>query len=62
MEGLGWPSFFLLGLITGWNAGQPMKRGHGLLTSLLVDRSLDTLLCRILVIAAGGLVGALKRG
>ncbi len=36
MEGIGWISFLIIGLIAGWIAEQVMSRSHGLLTNLLV--------------------------
>lgn len=36
MEGIGWFSFLIIGLIAGWIAEKVMKRNHGLLTNLIV--------------------------
>ena len=36
MEGIGWFSFLIIGLIAGWVAEKIMSRSHGLLTNLIV--------------------------
>ena len=36
MEGIGWFSFLIIGLLAGWIAEKVMKRSHGLLTNLIV--------------------------
>jgi len=36
MEGIGWFSFLLVGLIAGWIAERVMSRSHGLFTNLVV--------------------------
>lgn len=36
MEGIGWLSFLIIGLLAGWIAEKVMKRDHGLLTNLVV--------------------------
>ena len=36
MEGIGWISFLIIGLLAGWIAEKVMKRSHGLLTNLIV--------------------------
>ena len=36
MEGLGWLSFLIIGLIAGWIAEKIMHRNQGLLTNLIV--------------------------
>lgn len=36
MEGVGWLSFLVIGLIAGWIAEKVMSRSHGLLTNLVV--------------------------
>lgn len=36
MEGIGWISFLIIGLIAGWIAEKVMKRDHGLITNLIV--------------------------
>jgi uncharacterized membrane protein YeaQ/YmgE (transglycosylase-associated protein family) len=36
MEGIGWFSFLIIGLIAGWIAEKVMHRDQGLLTNLIV--------------------------
>jgi uncharacterized membrane protein YeaQ/YmgE (transglycosylase-associated protein family) len=36
MEGIGWLSFLIIGLIAGWIAEKIMHRNQGLLTNLIV--------------------------
>jgi uncharacterized membrane protein YeaQ/YmgE (transglycosylase-associated protein family) len=62
MEGLGWLSFLIVGLIAGWIAEQVMKRDHGLLVNLLVGvvgAYLGAFLFSLIGIEAGGFIGAL---
>lgn len=36
MEGIGWFSFLIIGLIAGWIAEKVMSRSHGLLMNLVI--------------------------
>ena len=62
MEGIGWLSFLIIGLIAGWIAEKVMKRSHGLLTNLIVGvigAYLGAFLFSLLGLDAGGWIGAL---
>ena len=62
MEGFGWLSFLLIGLIAGWIAEQVMGRSQGLLTNLIVGvigAYLGAFLFSLLGLGASGFIGAL---
>ena len=62
MEGVGWLSFQVIGLIAGWLAEKILKRDHGLLTNLIVGivgAYLGAFLFSAVGLAAGGFIGAL---
>jgi uncharacterized membrane protein YeaQ/YmgE (transglycosylase-associated protein family) len=63
MEGIGWLSFLIIGLIAGWIAEKVMSRSHGLLTNLVVGvvgAYLGAFLFSILGLGAtGSFLGAL---
>ncbi|SDX15182.1 Uncharacterized membrane protein YeaQ/YmgE, transglycosylase-associated protein family [Albimonas donghaensis] len=62
MEGVGWLSFLVIGLIAGWLAEKILKRDHGLLTNLIVGivgAYLGAFLFSAVGLAAGGFIGAL---
>lgn len=62
MEGIGWLSFLIVGLVAGWIAEQVMSRSHGLLTNLVVGvigAYLGAFVFSLLGIQAGGFFGAL---
>lgn len=63
MEGIGWISFLIIGLIAGWIAEQVMSRSHGLLTNLIVGvigAYLGGFLFSLLgLTTTGGFIGAL---
>lgn len=62
MEGLGWLSFLIVGLIAGWIAEQVMKREHGLFVNLIVGvvgAYLGAFLFSLVGIDSGGFIGAL---
>lgn len=62
MEGIGWISFLIIGLIAGWIAEKVMKRSHGLLTNLIVGvvgAYLGAILFSLIGLEAGGFIGAL---
>ncbi|TPE53614.1 GlsB/YeaQ/YmgE family stress response membrane protein [Amaricoccus solimangrovi] len=62
MQGFGWLSFLLIGLIAGWIAEQVMNRSHGLLTNLIVGvigAYLGAFLFSLLGLGASGFIGAL---
>lgn len=62
MQGFGWLSFLLIGLIAGWIAEQVMNRSHGLLTNLIVGvigAYLGAFLFNLLGLGASGFIGAI---
>ncbi len=62
MQGFGWLSFLLIGLIAGWIAEQVMNRSHGLLTNLIVGvigAYLGAFLFSLLGLGASGFIGAI---
>ena len=62
MEGLGWFSFLIVGLLAGWIAEKIMSRDQGLLTNLIVGvvgAYLGAFLFSLLGINAGGFIGSL---
>jgi uncharacterized membrane protein YeaQ/YmgE (transglycosylase-associated protein family) len=62
MEGIGWLSFLIIGLIAGWIAEKVMKRDHGLITNLavgVVGAYLGAFLFNLFGLEAGGFIGAL---
>ncbi len=62
MEGVGWLSFLLIGLIAGWIAEKVMSRSHGLLTNLIVGvigAYLGAFLFSLLGLGASGFIGSL---
>jgi uncharacterized membrane protein YeaQ/YmgE (transglycosylase-associated protein family) len=62
MEGIGWISFLIIGLIAGFIAEKVMARSHGLLTNLVVGvigAYLGAILFNIIGIGASGFIGAL---
>jgi uncharacterized membrane protein YeaQ/YmgE (transglycosylase-associated protein family) len=62
MEGIGWLSFLIIGLIAGWIAEKVMKRNHGLITNLavgVVGAYLGAFLFSMLGLESGGFIGAL---
>ncbi|MFQ8431503.1 GlsB/YeaQ/YmgE family stress response membrane protein [Amaricoccus sp. W119] len=61
MEGFGWISFLIIGLIAGWIAEKVMKRSDGLLTNLIVGvigAYLGAFLFSLLGLGASGFIGA----
>jgi uncharacterized membrane protein YeaQ/YmgE (transglycosylase-associated protein family) len=63
MEGIGWLSFLIIGLLAGWIAEKVMKRSHGLVTNLIVGvigAYLGAFLFSLVGLqTAGGFIGAL---
>jgi uncharacterized membrane protein YeaQ/YmgE (transglycosylase-associated protein family) len=63
MEGIGWFSFLIIGLIAGWIAEKVMSRSHGLLTNLIVGvigAYLGAFLFSLVGLSStGGFIGAL---
>jgi uncharacterized membrane protein YeaQ/YmgE (transglycosylase-associated protein family) len=62
MEGIGWLSFLIIGLLAGWIAEKVMSRDHGLFMNLVVGvigAYLGAFLFSLLGIGAGGFIGAL---
>lgn len=62
MEGIGWISFLIIGLIAGWIAEKVMSRSHGLLTNLgvgVIGAYLGGFLFSLLGLSSGGFIGAL---
>ena len=62
MEGLGWFSFLIVGLLAGWIAEKIMHRDQGLITNLIVGvvgAYLGAFLFSLLGINAGGFIGSL---
>ncbi len=65
MEGIGWISLLIIGLIAGWVAEKVMKRDDGLITNLIVGvvgAYLGAFLFSLLGIGVGGFWGALVVG
>lgn len=61
MEGFGWISFLIIGLIAGWIAEKVMKRSHGLMMNLIVGvigAYLGAFLFSLLGLGASGFIGA----
>lgn len=62
MEGIGWLSFLIIGLIAGFIAEKVMSRSHGLLMNLVVGvvgAYLGAILFSLVGLGATGFVGAL---
>ena len=62
MEGIGWISFLIIGLIAGWIAEKVMSRSHGLLTNLIVGvvgAYLGAIIFSLLGLGADSFIGAL---
>jgi uncharacterized membrane protein YeaQ/YmgE (transglycosylase-associated protein family) len=62
MEGIGWFTFLIVGLIAGWIAEKVMSRNHGLLTNLIVGvigAYLGAFLFSLVGFETGGFLGAL---
>lgn len=62
MEGIGWISFLIIGLIAGFVAEKVMARSHGLLTNLVVGvigAYLGAILFSLLGLGASGFIGTL---
>jgi uncharacterized membrane protein YeaQ/YmgE (transglycosylase-associated protein family) len=62
MEGIGWISFLIIGLIAGWIAEKVMSRSHGLLTNLIVGvvgAYLGAIIFSLLGLTADSFIGAL---
>ncbi len=65
MEGIGWISFLIIGLIAGWIAEKVMSRSHGLLTNLIVGvvgAYLGAIIFSLLGLTADSFIGALAGG
>lgn len=62
MEGIGWISFLIIGLIAGFIAEKVMARSHGLLTNLIVGvigAYLGAILFSLVGLGATGFIGSL---
>jgi uncharacterized membrane protein YeaQ/YmgE (transglycosylase-associated protein family) len=62
MEGIGWLSFLIIGLIAGWIAEKVMSRSHGLLTNLIVGvigAYLGAIIFNLLGLTTDSFIGAL---
>ncbi|WP_209425042.1 GlsB/YeaQ/YmgE family stress response membrane protein [Pararhodobacter sp. SW119] len=62
MEGYGWISFLIIGLIAGFIAEKVMSRNHGLLMNLavgVIGAYLGAFLFRLVGLGATGFIGAI---